>query len=151
MRHFPPPLTTTNKGHGRVEQRSIEVADISKRLLFPYARQAMRITRTRIVKGQSSTQLVYAISSHPAKKASPETLLALNRDHWQVENKLHYVKDVSLNEDRRYHRKNPALFASLNNLIISLVRLAGSAYIPTAQRHFRAFPAMAIRAIGLTL
>ena len=149
MSHFPPLLTTNDKAHGRVEVRSIQVSDISKRRLFPHACQAMRITRSRTCKGETSIETVFAITSHPSKKAAPEILLSLNRGHWAIENKVHYVRDVSFNEDRRYHRKNAALFAAFNNLAISLCRLSGSTYIPTFQRLFRAYPARALRALGV--
>lgn len=111
----------------------------------------MRITRTRTLKDVTSTEIAYCITSAPQNKASPELLLSVNRGHWGIENQLHYVRDVSLNEDRRFHRKNPALFASLNNLAISLSRLAGGTktFIPTFQRLFRAQPQLALRAMGL--
>jgi hypothetical protein len=110
----------------------------------------MRITRTRTLKEETTTELVYCITSTHKRLASPEILLSTNRGHWEIENRVHYIRDVSLNEDRRYHRKNPALFAAFNNLAISLSRLAGGrTYIPTFQRLFRAQPALTLRAMGI--
>ncbi len=142
-------LTTAEKGHGRVEIRSIRVAKAPKRLNFPGARQVIEIERSRIVKNKTEFETTYAITSLSQNKASPERLLELNRSHWHIENKLHYVRDVSFNEDRRHHRKNPTIFASLNNLAINLFRLIGDAFAPTYQRFFIMNVFAAIRAIGI--
>ena len=148
-RLFPPLYSETTKGHGRVETRSIQVAPIGKRSFFPFAKQAIRVERVRTLKGETSTEIVWLITSLSPQKASPEMLLAINRGHWEVENKFHYVRDVSLNEDRRHHRKNPQLFAVLNNLAISLCRLCGNSFMPSFQRVFRAQPSAAMRVLGM--
>ena len=62
--------------------------------------QVCRLTRERIVRGKTSTETVYAITSLTADEAGAERLLQLSRDHWGIENKLHYVRDVSCREDQ---------------------------------------------------
>lgn len=101
--------------------------------------------------GITSTELSFLITSLAPSEASPETLLAINRGHWSVENKCHYVRDVSMNEDRRYRKTNPSIFAAINNLALSLCRLSGSGYIPTFQRFFRADPTRSLRMLGVVM
>jgi predicted transposase YbfD/YdcC len=116
-------LTTIDKAHGRIETRSIQVARPPRWLNFPHVKQVAKVTRTRELKGKVEQESVFLISSLAVYKASPERLLELNRGHWGIENCVHYVRDVSLDEDRRYHRKNPAIFASLRNFAITICRL----------------------------
>ena len=62
------------------------------------------------------------------------------RDHWQVENRVHYVRDFSYDEDRcRASVRNlPRNLAALSNAAISIVRMRGEfKYIPPANRHCR--------------
>lgn len=145
---FPPPYTTAEKAHGRIEVRRIRVAPAPRNCPFPYAKQVALVERARLVKSKIQRETVYLITSLSPKKASPERLLTLNRGHWEVENRVHYVRDVSLNEDRRYLRKNPAMFAALRNLVISICRLAGDAGIPTFQRYFAAHLNDTLRIVG---
>lgn len=150
MRLFPPKLSTSNKGHGRVETRSIEVARAPSYLRFPHARQVARVTRTRCLGGETSSETVYLITSLSLRKASPEQLLVLNRGHWDIENKLHYVRDVSFGEDRRHHRKNPTIFASFANLVINILRLLGGAFVPTWLRFFTFNIPAAVNVLGIS-
>ena len=64
-------------------------------------------------------------------------LLALNRDGWSIENKSHYVRDVTYDEDRSQVRtKNgPRVMASVRNIAIGLLRMCGFKGIPTGNRH----------------
>ena len=72
------------------------------------------------------------------------------RDHWQVENRVHYVRDFSYDEDRcRASVRNlPRNLAALSNAAISIVRMRGEfKYIPPANRHYAARPQDALDAI----
>ena len=90
-----------------------------------------RITRQRIVFGKSggkeSTETVYAITSLTPEQAGAERLLALSRDHWGIENILHYVRDVTCREDQaRTNAGNaPQTMAALRNTALTLVRRRG--------------------------
>lgn len=148
-RLFPPLYSEIEKGHGRLETRSIRVAKAVKRFNFPAAKQVAEITRVRTVKNETSVEVAYIITSLSLKRAAPEKLLELNRKHWHVENKLHYVKDVSYNEDRRYHRKNPAIFSAFRNLALNIFRLLGKAFVPTYQRFFVMNTDACARALGI--
>ena len=74
-------------------------------------------------------------SLRPAQ-ASAARLLALVRAHWTIENRLHWVRDVTFDEDRSQVRRGagPQVMATLRNLAISLLRLAGAALIAPALR-----------------
>ena len=52
------------------------------------------------MRGKAGSGTVYAITSLSADEAGPECLLALSRGHWGIENKLHYVRDVTWREDQ---------------------------------------------------
>ena len=136
-RHEAPP----EKGHGRLEKRSIAVITLPNRLLrFKYARQAMRITRERtdLKTRRITTETVHAITSVPAEEADPQQLLAWNRGHWAIEAANHYRRDTILGEDasRLRARHAPANNATLNNLVLAIVFHRGFHHVPEAHRHF---------------
>jgi hypothetical protein len=79
----------------------------------------------------------YGVTSLAPAAASPARLQELIRGHWAIENRVHYVRDRTFDEDRSQVRKRaaPQLMASLRNLAISLLRLAGATNIAAALRH----------------
>lgn len=91
---------------------------------------------TRISTDKQSFETVYGITSLTPEKAGPELILELSRGHWTIENRLHWVRDVTFDEDRSQIRKasGPRVMASLRNLAISLLRIAGAPYIAAALR-----------------
>ena len=100
----PPPdlavAETVEKAHGRIETRRIAVsAEVVPHLQWPGAAQVARIERTRETGGKISTEIAYIVTSLTAAEAGPRRLLDLSRTHWAIENRLHYVRDVSFNED----------------------------------------------------
>jgi predicted transposase YbfD/YdcC len=130
--------------HGRREIRTLKVVIIAAGIEFPHARQAVQLTRrTRPVsartgrKGRWRTETVYAITDLAPHEARPEELAAWIRGHWQIENGLHWVRDVTFAEDLSQIRTGagPQVMASLRNLVISLHRLDGATNIAKALRH----------------
>lgn len=83
--------------------------------------------------------------------ALPKQILEYNRGHWSIENKLHYVRDVTFDEDRSQVRtKNgPNVMASLRNFAISIMRLLKMKNIASSIRHMAAKPHLAMKAVGL--
>jgi predicted transposase YbfD/YdcC len=79
---------------------------------------------------------VYLITSLPAAAASPERLLSLARNHWGIENRLHHVRDVSMDEDRCRARSGARPLASLRNATLALIRRLGLP-IREARENFR--------------
>jgi predicted transposase YbfD/YdcC len=130
--------------HGRREIRTIKVVVIAAGIEFPHARQAIQLTRrTRPVsartgrKGRWRVETIYAITDLAPHQARPEELAAWLRGHWQIENALHWVRDVTFAEDlsQVHTGSGPQVMASLRNLVISLHRLAGATNIAKALRH----------------
>ncbi len=130
----PPPdlrqTETIEKGHGRIETRRLEVTATLAGHLSPCWKglaQVCRITRERIVRGKSSTETVYAITSLSADKAGAARLLELSREHWGIENKLHYVRDVTCREDQARTNAGhaPQVLAALRNAKLTLLRRLG--------------------------
>jgi len=94
---------------------------------WPGLAQVCRLTRERIVHGKTSIERVYAITSLTADEAGAERLLALSRQHWGIENELHYVRDVTCREDQaRTNAGNaPQVLAAMRNTALTLIRRLG--------------------------
>lgn len=140
-----------DRGHGRVERRTIRVAPADESL-FPGAVQAFRLRRdTGGLDGVwTRKEIVYGITSLPPGLADPAQLNHYERRHWVVEDRLHWVRDVTFHEDASQMRTGtaPRALAALRNLAISVIRLAGRANIAHARRdlldHNDAFAALRI-------
>ena len=142
-----------DKGHGRLETRRIWTStDLNGYLAFPHCGQVACIERTRenLRTGKINTEVVYQITSLSPERADPEQLLSINRCHWGIENKSHYVRDVTFDEDRSQVRtqSGPRVMATLRNLAISLLRLRGFQNIAQAIRSLVAKPYRALSLIG---
>jgi predicted transposase YbfD/YdcC len=134
------------RGHGRVETRSISVVSLHPcpdlgGEFFPHAAQAIKVVRRRRALGSNkwTTVTVYAITSLTAFQADPVLLARWLRGHWAIE-ALHWVRDVSFDEDRSQVRTSngPQIMAALRNLVITALRLAGVTNIAAAlRRHAR--------------
>jgi predicted transposase YbfD/YdcC len=135
----PPAHTCTTRAHGRVEQRCIKVVTVATGIVFPHARQAIQITRkTRRLQGNKwTTEVVYAVTSLSTDQATTTELATWIRGHWAIENRLHWVRDVTYDEDRSQVRTHtgPRAMASLRNLALSILRINGATNIAQAIRH----------------
>ena len=112
----------------------------------------MRIEREReILKtGERSVEVTWCLTSLGPERAGPEELLELVRNHWVIENRVHYVRDFTYDEDRcRAHvRHLPRNLSCLTNAAIAIVRCNGRfSYMPEANRHDAARAQEAIDAI----
>jgi predicted transposase YbfD/YdcC len=137
-RRDPPDLKraqTVDKGHGRIETRRIAVRTKLPSLLdqnWPLFRKLgitaiCRIERIREHKTYCSREIIYAITSLPADKLDPARLLQLSRDHWQIENCLFHVRDVTFREDACRVRSGaaPEALADIRNATLNLIRRRG--------------------------
>ena len=139
---------TVDKGHGRIERRRCAVVDLCGAQWEGYAnlhgrRQALRIGREREIlnTGKRSVEVTWSLISLGAERAGPKELLDLVRNHWHIENRLHYVRDFTCDEDRcrACVRHVPRNLACLTNLAIAIVRCNGRfRYLPEANRHYAA-------------
>ncbi len=102
---------------------------------FEGAAQVAQLRRTVTKKGKKTVEVVYLITSDRA--ADPATLAAWVRGHWEIENRLHWVRDVTYQEDNSLVRTGnaPRVMATLRSLAISLLRLDGHVNIAAANRH----------------
>ncbi len=117
-------------GHGRIERRRVWVTDqidwLAGREAWPGLKSVAVVESTREVPGQgTSTERRYYISSLEAPSA--EFVARAVRGHWGIENKLHYVLDVSFHEDQSRVRKGhgPENFSRLRRIAANLLRLNG--------------------------
>jgi len=103
---------------------------------WPELAQVCRLVRTTRRGGTVTTEIDYAITSVPRDRADAAQLLAWWRGHWGIENRSHYVRDVTLDEDACRIRKGdaPQNLAALRNAIVSMLRLEGQANIAQAVR-----------------
>jgi hypothetical protein len=95
--------TTVDKGHGRVEKRTLRATTLlTLQGQWKGLRQGFELRRERTLGGETSVEVVYGITSLPPGQADAGMLLRLMRDHWQIENGLHYVRDVTLSRVRSF-------------------------------------------------
>ena len=145
---------TVNKGHGRLETRRLTCTDdLDDYLSWPGVQQVLRreCERVRLKTGEVSGAVTYAITSLPASAAPPEELAALWRGHWAIENRRHYVRDVTLGEDacQMHVGTAPQALAAVRNALISLLRNAGWRNIAAGLRHFSTSVRDALEFIGV--
>jgi predicted transposase YbfD/YdcC len=135
----PPAHTDTTRAHGRVEKRAVKLVTVATGIVFPHARQAIQIIRkTRRLDGKKwTTEVVYAVTSLSTEHATAAELATWIRGHWAIENRLHWVRDVTYDEDRSQIRTHtgPRAMASLRNLALSILRIKGNTNIAQALRH----------------
>ena len=140
---------TVEKGHGRLVTRRIETTTLLNDYLdWAGLAQCFKLSRRTIhlATGEVRTETVYGITSLAPDQASPQALLTFVRQHWTIENKLHWVKDVIFDEDRcqlRVGRKHH-LMALVRNTVLSLLRLDGRQHIASTLRSFAAQPHSAL-------
>jgi len=150
-REVPVAHQTRERGHGRAERRTLKVTAVAAGLAFPHAAQAIQIIRRRKLPGKKkwSSETVYAITSLTATQASPAELAAIIRGHWLIEDGLHWVRDLDWDEDRSQVRtaSAPRVMATLRNLALTILRLAGYASIAAALRHHARRPDRPLRTI----
>jgi len=156
LKLFPPQKTEYDKGHGRIETRKIWTGStLESHISFPFATQVFLVERltTDLNGNKKRLDSVYGITSLDSHKADAEKLLSLNRNHWSIENRLHYVRDVTFDEDRSRVRKGKGahMMATLRNISISLLRKAGFDNIAKGLRHCSYSRNDTFRLIGIRL
>jgi len=118
---------------------------------WPHLGQVCRIERAVTHKGRTRHEVGYAVTSLTPRQAGPARLLRLWRGHWEIENRLHWVRDVTFDEDRCQVRTGaaPQALAAVRNTTLAVARRAGYANAAEALRHFAAHPAEALTRLGL--
>lgn len=118
------------KGHGRLEKRELfAISTTNTKLLFSGVQQVAVLYRYRenLKTNKTSEELVYLITNARKEKLSAKRLFELKRSYWDIENKLHYVKDNTFGEDRSTIRARfgPQNMSALRNLAVSIYRALG--------------------------
>jgi predicted transposase YbfD/YdcC len=144
---------TIGKGHGRLETRVLEASPtLNDWLDWPDVGQVLRRRCTRVNRktGRVSEEVTCGVTSLRPEQASAAHLEALWRGHWAIENRVHYVRDVTMGEDAGQARtgSTPPALATLRNAAISLLRSHGWTNIADALRHYGAGTARALTLIG---
>jgi predicted transposase YbfD/YdcC len=139
---------------GRLEERELEASTaLNGYSEWPGVQQVLRIKRTVTNKrtGRTSCEVAYAVTSLTPERATCSRLLVAWREHWTIENKLHWVRDVTFDEDRQQVRAGhaPHVLAALRNTTIGLLRTLGESNIARACRRYAAQPFLALQAVGL--
>jgi predicted transposase YbfD/YdcC len=126
-KQVPPVDTTGNKGHGRFETRTVKLVEIPAGIAFPHAALAIQITRTRrtFARGRVSRDTVYAVTDLSYDNTTAAELADAIRGHWAIENRLHWLRDVTFAEDHSqlWTGHGPQVMATFRNLAVSLHRL----------------------------
>jgi predicted transposase YbfD/YdcC len=119
----------SGRGHGRVEERRVRVADLPAGSELEGAAQVVAVDRERhtLHGWLLSRDTSFYITSLAAKDANAQQIAEHIRAHWGIENRSHWVRDYAFDEDRCTVRKGstPQVLACLRNLAVSLLRLAG--------------------------
>jgi predicted transposase YbfD/YdcC len=138
------------KGHGRVETRRIRTTTrLTGYLDWPGLKRVCLLERVRRIKGKTTTETVCAVTSLGPERASAKQLLAISRGHWGIENKLHWVRDMSLGEDvcRVRTGEAPENLAAVRNSVLRLIRSSGLTEIAATLRRHAAKPLEAIHLV----
>jgi predicted transposase YbfD/YdcC len=153
--HVPVADRTTDRGHGRREIRTLKILSVSTGIDFPNAAPALQIRRRRRRLDEPkrfTTETVYAITDLQAHQAKPWHLADWIRGHWSIENKVHWVRDVTYDEDHSQIRTGtgPQVMATLRNAAIGALRLDGTTNIAAANRHYARNPNRSLALLGIT-
>lgn len=149
-------LTTTRRSdlHGsRIEVRTLQASSALTAAYCGWAglRQVWRIERHRRDKrtGAHTVKVVFGITSLAPTQADAKRLAAINRGHWGIENRLHWVRDVDFGEDASRIRTSqaPQVMAIFRNLAIGLLGLLGYDSPIEGLRHFAWNPAEAVKIV----
>jgi predicted transposase YbfD/YdcC len=141
--------SATHKDHGRLYTHTLTTSSLLNPTSdWPALGQVFHLVRdVRYLNNSKTThEVMYGVTSLPKAQASAQQLLVLRRSHWAIENRLHYCRDVTFHEDacRLAIGHAAHAIASLNNLVLGLLRLRGFSSMASARRHFNACPAQAI-------
>ncbi|MBE7528566.1 MAG: ISAs1 family transposase [Ardenticatenaceae bacterium] len=134
---------SVSKGHGRLERRTLTLmSDEYQFINWPGLAQVFKLERevTTLATGVSRQETVYGLTSCTPAKADAHQILEWTRLYWNIENGLHYRRDVTLHEDdMRTRLTNLAqIIALINNFVVGLAQKLGYSNLASARRYFDA-------------
>jgi predicted transposase YbfD/YdcC len=132
VEHTPP-------DHGRIETRKIwTTTELNSYLRFPHLGQAFVIEREAMEKktGERTAEIAYGITSRPPEQANAQRVLQVNRGHWVIENRCHYILDWTFDEDRSRIRTGygPENMTRLRRFAIGVIKSKGGGSVPQKMR-----------------
>lgn len=145
--------TSQEKNNGRLEKRTLTLtADETGFIDWPALRQVFKLDRHVICcqTGLLTEETVYGITSLDPQQATAQDLLHWTRQHWGIENGLHFRRDTTLQEDtiRMQHPHQAQVTAVLNNFLVALTNKMGLSNLASARRRFDAAITLALAAYG---
>jgi predicted transposase YbfD/YdcC len=144
--------TTCEKGHGRLEKRTLRTtALLTKHQDWAGLKQGFLVIRERTVQGQKTVEVAHGITSLSPARADARRLLDLTREHWGIENQLHYRRDVTLGEDASRVRTGgaPQVMAALRNSILHVLSGIPAPSAAAAMRRMGNCLSQALSVLGL--
>ena len=118
---------TLDTSAGRVEHRRIElfINDAPLPKGWPDIQRLIRVTRWGTRQGKYYEKISLYVTSNPIN--CPNKIAKMIRQHWHIENGLHWIKDVLLREDSiTFNQQNSATnIGMLNSLFLNVLRMAG--------------------------
>jgi predicted transposase YbfD/YdcC len=152
-RAVPIAACTEEQDRGRHEVRTVQVIDAPDevRRLFPHVEQVFLVERKFTTGGRTTCQAVLYVTSLSAEQANAPDLLTYVRAHWTIENRVHWVRDVTFAEDASRVRTGnaPRVMAALRNVVLSLLRLDQITNIAAALRYTAADNRRVLKLLGL--
>lgn len=143
---------TCDRTRGRTEIRYLAAsAEGAKALDWPHVAQVFMVIRSWEHGAAVGQEIQWGVTSLPPEVADAARLLELRRGHWGIENSLHYVKDVSLGEDRSliHQEHGPAVMSLLRDAVVSAVHRSGTTQVAARLRHYARQPRAALALLGL--
>jgi predicted transposase YbfD/YdcC len=146
--------SSRGSGHGRIERRTLtSTTALAGKRDWPGLAQGFRLERWVKEKksGKERQEVVYGITSLTGEQAGAAALLRLIRGHWGIENRSHWVRDVTFAEDGSQARSGsiPQVLAAVRNVAIGLLRQAGYRNIAAGTRYYAARPWEALALLGI--
>ena len=129
--------TTLDKGHGRRERRTLKATTaLNEYLDWPGVAQVGQVESEVVKNGKTTHETRYFVTSVSRVVGDAGQLLKWVRGHWSIENRSHYVRDVTMGEDSSRIRKHsgPQVMAALRNATISFLRTMGVTNVAEALR-----------------
>jgi hypothetical protein len=101
--------------------------------------------------GEVREETVYGVTSLAPPRGTAAQVLRAERHHWHIENRSHWVRDVTFGEDASQVRTGsiPQVMAALRNTVIGLLRLTGAPNLAAARRYYAANPGAALALLGI--
>lgn len=141
----PPDVTTCDKGHGRLEVREYWWMPVDEELrcylAAEYGRREVRwcgrVRRAWRVLHEEQWRVeesIWIYQAQVALEVTPERLSRWTRCHWEIENRIFWVLDVTYGEDRNHGRQIGPSLHFMRNAAISVIRRRGFRYVPDGRR-----------------